>query len=97
VRLSLLRRFSPIAPRQGQFEREPGAASFLGIDPHPAAHFTHQALRDEETEAGPLGAGCFVELREDALALRLRDPDPLVSDGQLDVALNTLAAEARPR
>src|SRR6185295_6629633 len=51
-----------------------------GIDPHPAAHLAHETLRDEETEAGALPAAGLVELREDPLALRLRDADALVRD-----------------
>src|SRR5262249_9972371 len=91
--LSLPFPLSDITSRQWQLEREPRPAPFLGIDPHPAAHLAHEALRDEEPEPGSLSAARLVELREDTLALGLRDADALVCDRQLDRVLDAAGGD----
>ena len=44
-------KLTPLLRRDRQLEREPRPASFLRVDPDPAAHLSDEALRDEEAEA----------------------------------------------
>src|SRR3989440_4050851 len=78
-------------PRERQLEREGGPLAFRGVDGDPAAHRLHEALRDEEAEAGAAcatvaGGGLgSVELPEDPLLFGGGDPDPFVRHLELDL------------
>src|SRR5690606_25520456 len=66
-----------------------GAAADLALDPDLAAEELDQAPGDREAEAGAAEAagGRRVDLRkgpEEAIAAILRDPDPVVADGEAE-------------
>src|ERR1044072_6551264 len=76
-----------LSPCGWNLEREPRAASFLRVHPHPATHLAYEAMGNAQTEPSALRLTGLVEHREDPLALGRRDADTLVRDRDLDRAV----------
>src|SRR5215208_2148445 len=76
-----------------ELEDERRALAFGRVDPDPAAHRRDEPLGEEEPQtrrAGPDGSHrrfATVELAEDPLLVRVRDPDALILDAHLDGVL----------
>src|SRR5581483_12033505 len=73
--------------RERQVEREGRAAARLGRHPDPAVHAPDELLADVEAEPGAADPSRHVgveavELVEDSPLLRVRNPEPLVADGE---------------